>query len=109
MDTVFSADVANLALLSGTFLPVVVGMITKQLSASGLKATILAALAAVAGILNGAIVADGAFTQESLMAAFATWVVAVATYYGFWKPTGVATKVADVTKSVGIGTETGSI
>ena len=42
MDTVFTADVANLALLVGTFLPILVGIVTKELASSGLKATVLA-------------------------------------------------------------------
>ena len=109
MDTVFSADVAQLALLVGTFLPILVGIVTKELASSGLKATVLAALSGAAGLANGAIVADGAFTKEALYAAFTTWVVAVATYYGYWKPTGAASKVAAKTHSVGIGSETDSV
>lgn len=109
MDTVFSADVATLALLVGTFLPILVGIVTKELASSGLKATALAALSGVAGLINGAIVADGAFTSEALYAAFTTWVVAVATYYGYWKPTGAAGAVASKTSDVGIGSASDTV
>lgn len=103
MDTVFQADVATLSLIVGVVLPILVGVVTKELASGGLKATLLALFSGVAGLVNGAINADGVFTRESLYAAATTWVIAVATYYGYWKPTGAAQKVAQATDKAGIG------
>lgn len=108
MDTVFQADVAVLAAVVGVFLPILVGIVTKELASGGLKATVLALFAAVSGLVAGAIQADGAFTQEAIFAGFISWVIAVTTYYGYWKPTGTAGNVASATSAVGIGSEGGS-
>lgn len=103
METAFTADIALLSMIAGTFLPILVGIVTKKLAAGGLKSIVLAALSGATGVINGAINADGAFSSESLQAAFLAWVVAVASYYGFWKPTGGAEKVQDATANAGIG------
>lgn len=103
MDTVFQGDVATLSALVGVFLPILVGIVTKELASGGLKATVLALFASVSGVATGAIQAGGAFTQEAVFAGFITWIIAVSTYYGYWKPTGAAAKVAEVTKAVGVG------
>jgi hypothetical protein len=108
MDTVFQGDVAILSAVVGVFLPILVGVVTKELASGGLKATVLALFAAVSGIITGAVQAGGAFTQEALIAGFISWVIAVSTYYGYWKPTSVAAKVAEVTSAVGIGSEDGN-
>lgn len=93
-----------LAVVVGTVLPIITGVVTKELASGGIKATILALLSAVTGLVNGAVNADGVFTQEALLAAAVTWVTAVATYYGFLKPTGVSGKVnAKALPAVGVG------
>lgn len=97
-------DVAVLAILAGTVLPILVGVVTKKLAAGGIKAAVLAGLSIVTGLVNGAVNADGVFTQEALVGAGVAWVTAVATYYGFLKPTGITEKVADkALPGVGIG------
>lgn len=105
MDTVFQADVTLLSAVVGVFLPILVGIVTKELASGGLKATVLAFFAAISGLITGAVQAGGAFTQEAVVAGFISWVIAVSTYYGYWKPTGTAAKVADVTSAVGVGSE----
>lgn len=86
-------DLALLAVVAGTILPILVGIVTKEVASGAVKATILALLSAVTGLVNGAINADGVFTKEAVIAAAVTWVTAVATYYGFLKPTEVSPKV----------------
>jgi len=93
-------DTAVLAPLVGVFLPILVAVITQKVTHSGVKAVVLAALSAVSGVLVAAQQAGGLVTKEAVTAAFLTWVVAVATYYGFWKPTETSVKVADATESV---------
>lgn len=108
MDTVFQGDVATLSALVGVFLPILVGIVTKELASGGLKATVLALFSAVSGVITGAIQAGGAFTQEALFAGFISWVIAVSTYYGYWKPSGAAAKVAEATSAIGVGSEGGN-
>lgn len=86
-------DMALLAIVVGTVLPILVGIVTKEVASGALKSVILAFLSAVTGLVNGAINADGLFTKEAVIAAAVTWVTAVATYYGFLKPTDVSPKV----------------
>lgn len=83
-----------LAILVGTVLPLLVGVVTKELASGGLKAAILALLSVLAGLGNSALNSDGVLTQEALILAAQTWVVAVATYYGWLKPRGTAVAVA---------------
>lgn len=103
MDTVFTADVATLATIVGVFLPILVGIVTKEVASSGLKATLLAGLSAVSGLVSSAIEVDGVFTKTALFSAVTTFVIAVATYYGYWKPTQVAPAVQRKTDQLGIG------
>lgn len=95
-------DTSVLAPLVGVFLPIVVAIVTKKVTNPGVKSVILAALSAVSGVLVAAQQAGGLVTKEAVTAAFLTWVTAVATYYGFWKPTDTSVKVADKTENFGI-------
>lgn len=99
-----TVDPIYLALVVGTFLPIVVGIVTKQWASSALKATVLAVLAVLSGFGEQAILDDGSFSIEPLVVSILTTAaIAWASYYGFWKPTTVAPKVQDATANVGIG------
>lgn len=87
-------DVAVLSILVGTILPIIVGVVTKQMSSSTVKAVILMFLSAVTGLVNGAINAGGLFTQEAVIGAGLAWITAVATYMGFLKPSGASDKIS---------------
>ena len=95
-----------LEIIAGTVLPIITGIVTKKLAAGGIKAAILAGLSIFVGLVNGAINADGIFSQEALVSAAVAWVTAVATYYGFLKPTGTSDAVAvHAAPHRGIGSE----
>ena len=88
-------DVAILSILVGTVLPILVGISTKKLATGAVKASVLAGLSIVTGLVNGALNADGVLTQEALVGAGIAWVTAVATHYGFFKPSGISEKVGE--------------
>lgn len=90
--------------ISGTLIPLVTGIITKQVASSALKAVCTAVLATVAGLVTSAMTHDGTlYLEESLMAVMVTFVTAISTYYGFLKPTGISGTVQSKTASLGIG------
>lgn len=96
----FSLDLVTvLQLVAGTLLPLLVAVVTKVTTHPGRKAIALAALALVASVLGQII--DALVTQTpldvglALLLAIPTFVVAVATHYGLWKPTGVAETVQE--------------
>lgn len=83
-----------LALLVGTVLPVLVGLVTTRVTHPGAKGLLLATLAAVTALAAEALAAADAGTTYDLgrgvVMALQVWVVAVATHYGLLKPSGVS-------------------
>lgn len=83
-----------LSLVVGIILPILVGIVTTRATHSGVKAVLLALLAAVSGF--GAELLDALTTSAHFDAGAAvlswlgTFLVAVATHFGFWKPTGTS-------------------
>lgn len=98
-----TVDVAFLTILVGTALPILVGIVTKASASSKLKSTLLALFSAIGGVAVIAIEQDGLIEKDTLIAAAVTFVTAAATYYGFWKPSGVAPAVQNRTADVGLG------
>jgi hypothetical protein len=97
-----ASDAALLATLAGLLVPLLVGIVTKLTAPAGLKAMINAALTALGGLV--ATIVPGDFRWHPFLAAWATaWVVSVATYYGLWKPSGVAPALQQSTATVGVG------
>lgn len=96
------SDMTLLVLLTGTIVPLLVGLITKLDASAGIKA-----------ILNLGLTALGAALATSNQIGFAwkpfvvnfgvAWAISVGTYYGFYKPTGTAETVANIAPEVGIG------
>jgi hypothetical protein len=84
-----------LTLIVGTAAPVLVGLTTKASWSPSLKAVLLLTISAVTGFLSAAIAASGfgpGFDwQTAAVNAAVAWVIAVATHYGLYKPTGVTT------------------
>lgn len=99
-------DAQTISFLCGVLIPLVVGVLTKVNASAGLKAVVNALLSALAGAL-------ATFTQTGLtsdvdwktlvISVLSVWIVSVATYYGIWKPTGVAGTVNVKTGRFGVG------
>lgn len=97
-------DSQTLAVLTGVLIPILVGIVTKLDASSGLKAVLNAFLSAVAGALSTVVANSGQLVWREFVTGVAiTWVVSVATYYGLYKPSGVAGTVAATTAGFGIG------
>ncbi|MFE9742973.1 hypothetical protein [Streptomyces sp. NPDC006477] len=83
-----------LGLLIGVILPILVGLVTKTTTSASTKAVLLAFLSALTGILTEYVdvLANGGAYNWSV--ALYTWggafILAVATHFGLWKPTGVS-------------------
>ncbi|MFI6495907.1 hypothetical protein [Nonomuraea typhae] len=86
-----------LSLVVGIVLPLLVGYVTKESWSGGVKAVILAFLAAVSGFVTEALDAVNAGTsfdwRATLVAVLGTFLVAVGMHYGLYKPTGAAEAV----------------
>lgn len=91
-------QVQVLSMVVGIVLPILVSLVTKQVTDAGTKAVIVAALAGVSGFLTEAINVggfSGGFDWWAAgLTALMTFVVAVASHYGLWQPTGVDAKAS---------------
>lgn len=92
---VFRVDWPQLLnLLIAVILPVLVGVVTTSNVRSAWKAVLLATLSLVSGLASALLTAILNGVPFDVIAAFLTglaaWIIALATYAGFWKPTGVA-------------------
>lgn len=103
MDSSISVDVQMLSVLSGLVLPLLVGVITKEVANNGLKAAALAFLSAVSGLVVSAQQGNGLVSKEAVLAAAMAWVVGTATHFGLYKPTGVTAAVVEKTSNFGVG------
>lgn len=101
--TAVTIDRAYLVPAVGVFLPILVAIVTKKVASSGVKAIVLALLSALSGLGTAALSNAGAISQEAFINAFITWVIAVATYYGFWTNVGTTQAVQNATANKGIG------
>lgn len=99
-------DLSTWAMIGGTLVPIVVGLITKANLHGGVKAVINLVLVAVVGLIGTAQVTDGVLTQETLFTAGIALVTSMAMHFGVWKPmaiTGADGLVQQTTKRFGIG------
>lgn len=100
-------DLQWLNLLIGTLLPILVALVTKQHASPRAKALTLLFLSVLGGALTGIRDNGGSFELDVTLVNFAvTYITAVATYYGLWKPTAVAGSggaAAKVAPGVGVG------
>lgn len=95
-------DLTWVELVVAVVIPLVVGVVTKEVTSAGVKAVVLAGLAAVAGLATAYIDSAGVFTQEALQNAVTYFIVAVGSYYGVLKPTGLTAKVQEKTSNFGL-------
>ena len=91
----FVIDVAILSIILGTVLPILVGIVTTKLESGRLKGVLLLTLAALGGLVSTGVAGEGVFTSQSLIAAGVSYVTALASYYGVYKPRGVADYVQE--------------
>lgn len=95
MNIVFNLPPAIvIGLLVSTVLPLLVGLVTKVVTDSRWKAIILAALAAITGLLTELLASINAGTAYNLgtglVVALIAFLIAVGMHFGLWKPVGAA-------------------
>jgi len=82
-----------LTLVATVLLPILVGLVTKVSTSSTVKAVLLLVLSAVTSVVSNLLAVDGATDVGPMVTdAVVTFVVAVALYFGLWKPTEVTAK-----------------
>lgn len=97
-------DVGILTFIVAVALPLVVGIVTKSTASPRLQAMMLLSLSLVAAAIQRLIETNGVVNLKTFLANFAvTWLIAMGTYLGFLKPTGVGSKVQNVAPNFGIG------
>lgn len=97
-------DVGILTFIVATAIPILTALITKANTSSAIKAVTTLTLAVIAAAVQLAIEANGVVNFRTFLANLAvTWIIAIATYYGLLKPTGVTGKAAAVAPNAGIG------
>lgn len=94
-----------LTLVVTVLLPVIVGLVTTEVTNANWKSVILALLSAAVGFGTELLTALNSHTDYDVGTAIikflGIFVVAVATHYGFWKPVGVSSAVQAVGSSSG--------
>lgn len=89
-----------LGLIVSTVLPILTGLVTTRVTHSGVKAVILAGLAAITGLGTELLTSIQAGTTydlgTGLILALTAFLVAVAMHFGLWKPTTVAEKAQSI-------------
>lgn len=94
-----------LQLLAGTVLPLLVGLVTTRETSPGRRAVYLAALSVVISLLTevaSALQAGVVYNLgTALIAALVTFLIAVGTHFGLWKPTGTSEKLQAIGSPTG--------
>lgn len=73
----------------GVILPIIVGLVTKASWSGSVKAVLLALLSALSGLGTSFLDIPAGDTwqwKQAVFLALTTWVIAVATYFGLYKP-----------------------
>lgn len=97
-------DVGILTFIVATLIPVLTAMVTRTSASSKVKAITTLTLTVIAVAIERLITVNGVVNLKTFLANLAvTWFIAITTYYGLLKPTGVTAKTADATSGVGIG------
>lgn len=98
---VFTLDPLMLIQLILTiFMPIAVGLVTTRATSGAIKAWMLAAFTLVTAMLTQLASALSAHMPYdigvALLTAIPAFAISVSTYYGLWKPTGVAQAAQEV-------------
>lgn len=88
----------------GTVIPLITGFVTKLTTPAWVKAVITAVLSGVAGLINVSLVDGGGavISQSAFVSAVLTFIVAVATYAGIWRPMAVTSSPVTHTDENGV-------
>lgn len=97
-----TVDISLLQILVSMVLPLVVGIVVKQVAQPAVKSITLAVLSAVTAIATSALNSGGQIGKDTVIQAVIGFVIAVGSYYGIWKPTGVSNTVNTATQNFGI-------
>lgn len=97
-----TVDVNLLEILVSMILPLIVGVVVKQVAHPAVRSVTLALLAAVTAIATTGLGNNGEIGTSTIAEAVISFIIAVGTYYGLWKPTGIADSVNSTTKNFGI-------
>lgn len=93
-----------LAIISGTLIPFITGLITKKVASPAVKAVCTAILSVIAGIVSAAQANNGAIhLEQSVTNIFVAFITAIGLYYGLYRPTTAAAKVQNIAPEVGVG------
>lgn len=97
-----AVDVGLLQILVSMVLPLVVAVVVKQVAQPAVRSIVLALLAAVTAIVTAGLSANGEIGANTIVEAVIGFIVAVGSYYGIWKPTGISDSVNNATANFGI-------
>ena len=78
-----------LQIIVGSILPIIVGLVTKQIANGTVKSVTLLALAALATVITEVITAGSVDFAQSLLSFAVIFFAAVASHFGFLKPANV--------------------
>ena len=88
-------DTVLLTLVTGTLIPIATAVITKAHASNAVKGSVSAILAAVTAIATVLTQYAGVISWETAaVVGIGALAVQGATWFGFWKPTGIGPKVA---------------
>lgn len=103
-NTVVQLNVQALAVIGGLIVPLITAIVTKDVASRAIRAWCTAILSAIAGGIAVATQTAGHIVLGNwVYGIFMSFVTAIATYYGFWKPTGTAPAISSATSNFGIG------
>lgn len=98
------SDPTTVVRILGLLIPILTAVVTKRVASQGLKSVVTLVLSAVTAGVAVLVADDGGWAWQAFVNAFInTFLPAIAMYYGFWKPTGVAGSVAAKTEHFGVG------
>lgn len=102
--TTITLDPFIVALIGGTLIPIVTGLVTKLEASSGVKAGVALVLSAVVGVLGSIVSSNGTFDWKiAVLAAGAAFATNVTTYLGVHKAIGSTGAPLGATATAGFG------
>lgn len=103
--TGFTLDALMVTMLISTVIPILVGLVTKLNASSALKATLMAGLSIVNGLVANSVDDNGSafISKQAVVLAFFSFVTAGATYARLLKPAGISPAVNNATSGFGVG------
>jgi len=96
-------DTQLISVVGGVVVPILVGVVTKLRASSGLKSILNAALSAITGAVGAGQVEDGWSFKVFVVSWAITFAISIASYYGLYKPTGIAPAMQERTAGFGLG------